>query len=161
MAALFLIGSAAVIPILFYTLSDSVSTSYFTSPAFFYALTFILGCSFPTLLSQIGSRIARYLDGPGTSERDAESRSNSVKFSKNDDSLYGLDHAILNVPSLEARTMWMNMGYWRVSSGTLCLYAGLVAVFPLFRLRYQLEEKTRYADCLRNLATASCTDCYQ
>lgn len=32
----------------------------------------------------------------------------------NENKLYGLDHAILNV-EVPPRQMWMNMGYWKVS----------------------------------------------
>lgn len=31
----------------------------------------------------------------------------------NEEKLYGLDHAILNV-EVPPRNMWMNMGYWKV-----------------------------------------------
>lgn len=31
----------------------------------------------------------------------------------NEEKLYGLDHAILNVEA-PPRSMWMNMGYWKV-----------------------------------------------
>ena len=115
MATFFTFGSAILIPVFIYLCPNSVSTAFFTSPAFFYALTFILGCFFPAFFSQIGSRIARWLDGPVTAQKGTK-KGNDIRFSKNDDSLYGLDHAILNVPSLHAETMWMNMGYWRVSS---------------------------------------------
>lgn len=33
----------------------------------------------------------------------------------NEEKLYGLDHAILNVEA-PPRSMWMNMGYWKVLS---------------------------------------------
>lgn len=86
------------------------------SPVLLYSVTFILGCSFPILLSQAGSRIASWLDGPRTTQKNVN-QLNDIKASNNDkDGLYGLDHAILNAPAPVAETMWMNMGYWRVSS---------------------------------------------
>lgn len=36
-----------------------------------------------------------------------------TNYTARDESLYGLDHAALNI-QLPPTTMWMNMGYWKV-----------------------------------------------
>lgn len=36
-----------------------------------------------------------------------------TNYTAQDESLYGLDHAALNI-QLPPTTMWMNMGYWKV-----------------------------------------------
>lgn len=37
----------------------------------------------------------------------------------NENKLYGLDHAILNI-EVPPQRMWMNMGYWKVGNQQLC-----------------------------------------
>ncbi|KAL1956525.1 hypothetical protein VTO42DRAFT_7088 [Malbranchea cinnamomea] len=82
----------------------------------------LLGALFPTLLSRVASRIASRLDGPATRERDSSTTPVDEMMRRNkradgsSSSLYGLDHAILNIPSLIPQTMWMNMGYWKNAS---------------------------------------------
>jgi hypothetical protein len=64
-------------------------------------------------------------------------------------SLYGLDHAILNVPDLRAQTMWINMGYWRVSPFLsiilLLVIWPMPHLTPVFLECLRLEVMTTFA----------------
>lgn len=101
-------------------------------------LTYILGILTPTLLVPSLTRAAIWLFTRGTVRQANKEDEGHNESSHNgrDSSLYGLDHAVLNV-DMSPRTMWMNMGYWKVGSSFCFFFPSLTAIntfmfFPFF-----------------------------
>ncbi|PGH13031.1 hypothetical protein AJ80_06515 [Polytolypa hystricis UAMH7299] len=77
---------------------------------------YIFGLLTPFLLKQI---VIKPLSRLLLSSSSSSPSSSSDKEEKDEDnaskspSLYGLDHAVLNLQGLKVESMWMNMGYWK------------------------------------------------
>ena len=95
-------------------------------PSLLVPLTFLLGVLFPSTLSRLASwLLERSVQAPhlhATSNGNVRRRLLS-DYIPSAPKLYGLDHAILNVPSFTADSMWMNMGYWKVSRSILSVFS--------------------------------------
>lgn len=99
------------------------------SPSLLVPLAFILGTLFPSFLSTLTSRLVNRVDStphPRRTNRDCLHDKRLSDDTGSSSTLYGLDHAILNVPSLVADSMWMNMGYWKVSTTLRWTFTGYI-----------------------------------
>lgn len=70
---------------------------------------YALGIASSIWLFPWAKRMAIYL----ITQPSADNTRIETNYTAQDDSLYGLDHAALNI-QLPPTTMWMNMGYWKV-----------------------------------------------
>jgi hypothetical protein len=99
------------VPALALLIISSVLILIFTTSCFGFPLrTLLIAAVLPFLMASLISRLTSQVHSSPSSPQNHGNAGAAAS------SLYGLDHAILNVPDLRTRTMWMNMGYWRVSA---------------------------------------------
>jgi hypothetical protein len=91
-------GLGLVFAVYYTTSSPSLTSPSRVSPVYVYVAGCITGIFLVPILAYILKWATRYL----FHQRDEA-----------DHSLYRLDHGVLNV-ELPPKTMWMNMGYWKV-----------------------------------------------